>query len=113
MKCSGMGRAATKSDRKKTTGGTAREPIPGVRFVDGDHLVLRRGGKAVGVVISIDELRYFQELEDRLDVRKADTALAEPRRTPYGEVRLSISRRRRKGAGARPRSTCSFREVSD
>ena len=60
------------------------------RFVDRDHLVLRRGGKAVGVVISMDELRYFQELEDQLDVREADRALADPKRTPYEEVRRKL-----------------------
>ena len=44
----------------------------------------------MGVVISIDELRYFQELEDRLDLREADKALADPKRTPYEEVRRQL-----------------------
>jgi hypothetical protein len=85
-----MGRAATKSDGKKTPGAASRKRNPSGRFDDKDHLVLRRGGKAVGVVISIDELRYFQELEDRLDVREADKALADPKRTPYEEVRRKL-----------------------
>ncbi len=59
-------------------------------MVDRDHLVLHRGGKAVGVVISMDELRYFQELEDRLDVREADKPLADPKRTPHEEVRRKL-----------------------
>lgn len=85
-----MGRAATKSDGKKTTGAASRKRTPSGRFDDKDHLVLRRGGKAVGVVISMDELRYFQELEDQLDVREADKALADPKRTPYEEVRRKL-----------------------
>lgn len=59
------------------------------RFID-DRLVLRRGKEAVGVVISIDELRYFQDLEDRLDVRDAEKALADPKRIPYEEVRRKL-----------------------
>jgi antitoxin Phd len=59
-------------------------------MVEADRLVLRRGGKAVGVVISMDELRYFQELEDRLDVRDAEKALADPKRIPYEEVRRKL-----------------------
>lgn len=85
-----MRRATAKSDRKKTTGTVSGKHAPGARFVDKEHVVLRRGGKAVGVVISIDELRYFQELEDRLDLREADKALADPRRTPYEEVRRKL-----------------------
>lgn len=60
------------------------------RFVDRDHIVLRRGGKAVGVVISMDELRYFQGLEDRLDIRDAEKHLADPKRIPYEEVRRKL-----------------------
>lgn len=66
-----------------------RSPSSG-RFVDRDHIVLRRGGKAVGVVISMDELRYFQGLEDRLDIRDAEKALADPRRIPYEKVRRKL-----------------------
>ena len=66
-----------------------RSPSSG-RFVDRDHIVLRCGGKAVGVVISMDELRYFQGLEDRLDIRDAEKALADPRRIPYEEVRRKL-----------------------
>jgi hypothetical protein len=55
-----------------------------------DRLILRRGGKAVGVVISLEELKYFEQLEDRLDVKAAEKALAEPERTPYGEVRRKL-----------------------
>jgi hypothetical protein len=85
-----MGRAAVKSLRKKATGTGSGKHAPSRRFVDKEHVVLRRGGKAVGVVISIDELRYFEELEDRLDVREADNALADPGRTPYEEVRRKL-----------------------
>jgi len=85
-----MRRAAAKSLGKKTTRTVSTKHTPSGRFVDEEYVVLRRGGKAVGVVISIDELRYFQELENRLDVRQADKALADPRRTPYEEVRRKL-----------------------
>lgn len=41
-------------------------------------------------MISMDELHYFEELEDRLDVRDAEKALADPRRIPYEEVRRKL-----------------------
>lgn len=84
-----MSRAAAKSTRKKTPTGTSlvkRYSTSG-HFIDEDHIVLERGGKAVGVVISMDELRYFQALEDRLDIREIEKALADPKRIPYEEVR--------------------------
>lgn len=74
----------------KTTENVAAKRAAIGRSVEKDHLVLRRAGKAVGVVISMDELRYFQELEDQLDVREADRALADPKRTPYAEVRRKL-----------------------
>lgn len=85
-----MGRAAVKSGRKKASETVSTRRVPSGRLVDRDHLVLRRGGKAVGVVISMDELRYYQRLEDQLDVREADKALADPRRTSYEEVRRKL-----------------------
>ena len=84
-----MSRASAKTARKKTQAtGTLIMTRP--TSVDGDRLVLRRGGTAVGVVISMDELRYFEELEDRLDVRDAEKALADPKRIPYEEVRRKL-----------------------
>jgi len=87
-----VSRAVVKPGKKRTqaveaasTRKSARGPLEG-----DDHIVLRRAGKAVGVVISIAELRYFQELEDRLDVRDAEKALADPKRIPYEEVRLKL-----------------------
>jgi hypothetical protein len=59
-------------------------------FSPGERLVIRKGKKAVGVVISMEELRYFEELEDRLDVRDAEKALADPARIPYAETRKKL-----------------------
>ena len=60
------------------------------RVASDERLVIRKGDKAVGVVISMAELRYFEDLEDRLDVRDADKALADPTRIPYAEVRKKL-----------------------
>lgn len=84
-----MSRAVAKHPRKKTRAEGAeivRNARDG-RIVESSRLVLRQGDKAVGVVISLDELRYFENLEDRLDVRDAEKALANPKRIPYAEVR--------------------------
>jgi prevent-host-death family protein len=44
----------------------------------GEHTVLTRRGKPVAVVISIDELRELQALEDEADLAAVRAALAEP-----------------------------------
>ncbi len=60
------------------------------RVSDQSRVVLRQGRKAVGVLISIEELKYFESLEDQLDVKAAREALSDPRRIPYEEVRRKL-----------------------
>ncbi|MBA5867440.1 MAG: type II toxin-antitoxin system prevent-host-death family antitoxin [Nitrospira sp. CR1.3] len=42
-----------------------------------ERVVLRRRGKEVAAVVPIDDLRLLEELEDRIDLVDARTALAE------------------------------------
>ena len=81
-----MSRAVTGSGKRRSHAG-ANTPE---RVASDERLVIRKGDKAVGVVISMEELRYFGDLEDRLDVRDADKALADPTRIPYAEVRKKL-----------------------
>jgi hypothetical protein len=42
-----------------------------------ERVVLRRRGKEVAAVVPIDDLRLLEDLEDRIDLLDARTALAE------------------------------------
>jgi PHD/YefM family antitoxin component YafN of YafNO toxin-antitoxin module len=57
----------------------------------GKRIVLRRGKKVVGAVISEKDLARLEALEDRLDVEEAERRLADPAEVP---VPLSETLRR-------------------
>lgn len=44
------------------------------------RVVLRRQGKKVAAVVSIEDLRLLEELEDRIDLADARAALAETKK---------------------------------
>lgn len=45
--------------------------------VEGERVVLEEDGKEVVALIPIEDLRWLEELEDRLDAEEAEKALAE------------------------------------
>lgn len=53
----------------------------------GERIVLERHGKAVAVLVSVEDLARLEALEDRLDVKAARTAQREAGAVPYEEVR--------------------------
>ncbi|WP_432821825.1 type II toxin-antitoxin system Phd/YefM family antitoxin [Trichloromonas sp.] len=57
-----------------------------------ERVVLTKRGKEVGAIISIDDLRLLEMLEDQLDIKMAREAIAESRgeRIPYEEVRKKL-----------------------
>jgi prevent-host-death family protein len=57
----------------------------------GERIVLQRRGKDLAAIIPLGDLNYLEELEDRLDVEAARTALDESKeRIPYDKVRKEL-----------------------
>jgi len=59
----------------------------------GERVVLDRHGKAVAAIISMDDLRLLQELEDRIDldlVRKARQAVKKMGARPWSKVKEDL-----------------------
>ena len=53
----------------------------------GERIVLERHGKAVAVLVSVEDLSLLEALEDRTDLELARRALKDSARIPYEEVR--------------------------
>ena len=76
---------------------TVKKPTPDfdrtiARVSHGERVVLRQGRKAVAAVVSIEDLRLLEELEDRMDVKEAEKRLADPAEVPipYEKVRKDL-----------------------
>jgi prevent-host-death family protein len=55
-----------------------------------ERVVVRRRGRAVAAVVPIEDLRFLERLEDRIDLAEARRALADPRRVPYERLRKKL-----------------------
>jgi prevent-host-death family protein len=58
-----------------------------------DRIVIQRRGKPVAALVSMDDLRLLEALEDRLDVEAAREALADPKnrkRVPWRRVKAAL-----------------------
>ena len=57
-----------------------------------EHVVLTKRGKDVGAIVSIEDLRLLEMLEDQLDIDLARKALAEAGevRIPYDSLRAKL-----------------------
>ena len=55
-----------------------------------ERVLLRRRGKDLAVLISPEDLKLLEALEDTLDAKAARKALAEKGEIPYGEVRKRL-----------------------
>lgn len=57
-----------------------------------DRVVLTKRGRDVGAIISIDDLKLLEMLEDQLDIKEARQALQESQgaRISYDEVRKKL-----------------------
>jgi hypothetical protein len=58
--------------------------------IEKERVVMRRGGKAVAAVVPIEDLRFLERLENRIDLAEAKRALADPRRIPYERLRKKL-----------------------
>jgi prevent-host-death family protein len=58
-----------------------------------ERIVLHRRGKDVAVLVSMEDFRILEALEDQLDIEAADRALADPRnkkRIPWDRVKAKL-----------------------
>jgi len=58
-----------------------------------DRIVIQRRGKPVAALVSMDDLRLLEALEDRLDIEAARKALTDPKnrkRIPWGRVKAGL-----------------------
>lgn len=57
----------------------------------GERFVLHRRGKDLAAIIPLKDLMYLEEIEDRLDIEAARTALDESKdRVPYRKARKEL-----------------------
>jgi prevent-host-death family protein len=57
----------------------------------GDRILVRRSGKDVVAIVSVEDLAALEALEDQRDIEAADAALAESdERIPYEKVRREL-----------------------
>jgi hypothetical protein len=58
----------------------------------GQRIVLRKGRKAVAAVVSMEDLKLLEKLDDRLDVAEARKRLADPNEVPlpYERIRKDL-----------------------
>jgi prevent-host-death family protein len=57
----------------------------------GERILVRRSGKDVVAIVSVEDLAALEAMEDEYDIQAADAALAESdERIPYEEVRREL-----------------------
>ena len=61
----------------------------------GERIILKRNGKKVAAIVSMDELTALERLEDEQDLKAARKALAEPGpRIPWEQVKAKMKAKR-------------------
>ena len=62
------------------------------RLRQGQRIVLKKGRRAVAAVVSMEDLRLLEKLEDQMDVEIARKRLADPNEVPipYERIRQEL-----------------------
>jgi hypothetical protein len=62
------------------------------RLRQGQRIVLKKGRRAVAAVVSMEDLKLLEKLEDQMDVELARKRLADPNEVPipYERVRKEL-----------------------
>jgi len=85
---------------------TMADPINRVMY-QGERIVLERHGKGVAVVVSMDDLKTLEALEDAADLRAAIEARKEKGAIPWEQVKVDLglhgsAQRRKPGQRKKP-----------
>ncbi|MBI5445873.1 MAG: type II toxin-antitoxin system Phd/YefM family antitoxin [Deltaproteobacteria bacterium] len=57
---------------------------------EGERIVLEQDGRPMGALVSLEDLRFLEELEDRIDLEEARRALEEPGSIPWEELKAEL-----------------------
>lgn len=79
-----MVKVATTALRNAST-----ETLSRVQY-QGERVIVERHGKAVAAIISVDDLRILEAIEDRIDLAAARRALKEPGSKSLKEIRAAL-----------------------
>ena len=66
-----------------------REALRRVK-AEGERVILEEDGEPAGALVSIEDLRFLEELEDRIDIEEARKALEEPGSIPWEEAKARL-----------------------
>jgi len=89
--------------------GQMAEPINRVMY-QGERIVLERHGKGVAVVVSMDDLKTLEAIEDAADLKAAIHARKETGAVPWEQVKAELGLRGM-GKSGRPREQKKRRKV--
>jgi prevent-host-death family protein len=56
----------------------------------GERVVLQKHGKDVAAIVPIEDLKFLDELESRLDIEAARKALKQPGTVPWEKVKRDL-----------------------
>jgi prevent-host-death family protein len=56
----------------------------------GERVVLQKHGKDVAAIVPIEDLKFLDELESRLDIEAARKALKQPGTVPWQKVKRDL-----------------------
>lgn len=79
-----MARLATSSLREKLA-----DTLNRVAY-KGERIVLERRGRDVAALVSVEDLVFLNDLEDRIDLEAAREALREPGSVPWEAVKARL-----------------------
>ena len=78
----------------------ARQELPRTLdrvFRERERIVIKRRGKPVAALVPVEDLKFIQDLEDRIDIEDARAALADVRKhgsIPWHKVVSDLKRKR-------------------
>ena len=56
----------------------------------GERIVLQKHGKDVAAIVPLEDLKFLDELENRLDIEAARKALKQPGTVPWEKVKRDL-----------------------
>ena len=56
----------------------------------GERVVLKRRGKPIAAIVSLEDVELLERLEDEMDVEAAKKALKEPGRIPWPKLKKKL-----------------------
>ncbi len=76
----------------KMTTSEARRKFSGLirKVTQGHRVLLKKQGKPVAVVVTVEDFRLLQKIEDREDIAAAQAAMTEPGRISWEDLKAEL-----------------------